>query len=160
MRASVSVCWVCIFACMLELLRCWACVSSLFLWHNGLCKIIPKRHNNTSGPGDCEAAGSELQLWLENQWNLDLLANDINRCRGRPHFVISSGFNHCALTSSATLSVPSYSPLSWWCENSFIFCWIFIYLFSYFWEIDLAGFDQSVIKCKIIDWFIAFLLIL
>lgn len=28
---------------------------SLFLQNNGLCKIIPKRHNNTSEPGDCEA---------------------------------------------------------------------------------------------------------
>lgn len=56
MRASVSVCLVCICVCMLELLQCWACVSSLFLWHNGLCKIIPKRHNNTSELGDCEAA--------------------------------------------------------------------------------------------------------
>lgn len=32
-----------------------ACVSSLFLWHNGLCKIIPKGHGNTSELGDCEA---------------------------------------------------------------------------------------------------------
>lgn len=42
-------------ACTLELLQIWACVSSLFLQHNGLCKIIPKRHNNTSELGDCEA---------------------------------------------------------------------------------------------------------
>lgn len=56
MRASVGVCCACIFACTLELLQCRDCVSSLFLWHNGLCKIIPKRHNNTSELGDCEAA--------------------------------------------------------------------------------------------------------
>lgn len=56
MRASVSVCCVCMFACTLELLQFWACGSSLFLRHNGLCKIIPKRHNNTSELGDCEAA--------------------------------------------------------------------------------------------------------
>lgn len=56
MRVSVSVYCVCTFACTLELLQFWDCVSSLFLWHNGLCKIIPKRHNNTSERGDCEAA--------------------------------------------------------------------------------------------------------
>lgn len=53
---QVSLCVLCVYACRLELLQCWACVSFLFLWHNGFCKIIPKRHNNTSELGDCEAA--------------------------------------------------------------------------------------------------------
>lgn len=46
---------LCVYVCRLELLQCWACVCFLFLWHNGFCKIIPKRHNNTE-LGDCEAA--------------------------------------------------------------------------------------------------------
>lgn len=54
MCQCVSAC-VCVFACTLESLQFQACVSSLFLKHNGLCKIIPKRHNNTSELGDCEA---------------------------------------------------------------------------------------------------------
>lgn len=55
MCACVSVCCVCMFVCTQELLQFWACLSSLFLQNNGLCKIIPKRHNNTSELGDCEA---------------------------------------------------------------------------------------------------------
>lgn len=134
MRACASVC-VCVCVCTVELLQFWACVSSLFLQHNGLCKIIPKRHNNTSELGDCEAvpvrstalAPSFIYDWKTSEtWiyrQMILIAAVVL-------FTLSSllfSITKLSVSKLFSLYLLIHSNNDTQCQNRFIHCNVFLY---------------------------------
>lgn len=135
MHVAVCVVCVCMFACTVELQQFWACVSSLFLQHYGLCKIIPKRHNNTSELGDCEAVpvrSAALALSFSYDWKrsktwiyrqMILIAAVVFFTSSSPLFSITL-FSVSTLFS-LYLTIPSYNDTQ--CQNRFIYCNVFLY---------------------------------
>lgn len=122
------------FACTLESLQFWVCVSSLFLQHNGLCKIIPKRHNNTSELGDCEAVPvrsaalapsfsydwKTSETWISRQ--MILIAAVVLFSLSTPLFSIT--LPSISKLFSVYLLIHSYNDT---CQNRLILCNVFLY---------------------------------